>query len=286
MKKILFFLIVSTLCVPALVSANSEMTITQDGKATVKGAKVMQIAGPTFYTRLYWGNSFIRLLVKAGPQTKVTRSFGEPTTLSEIAVGDMLDLEGRLESAADSLSLVPSSIKDLSIEKAQNTFKGTVVGFSTTTEGFLLYVKDRGNITVAFESGTTTVIKGSRTIDLARIRVGDVITNALGEFNYQTATLTARKVVVYFDKSIIEPKIFEGKLRALPQGQAPTTMVVTISGTDYTIDIKADTKIRNTARETTLLSRFLINDTIRIYGAVREADVPIIDAYIVRNINL
>src|SRR5690242_13109625 len=105
MKRILTALSVVAFffTLPGSVSAfsGSEVHITNDGVASVSSARVMQIIGNTFFTRLYWGNSYVRLTVKTGDTTKFFRGTGEQTTIQEIKEGDLLDISGELESGSD-----------------------------------------------------------------------------------------------------------------------------------------------------------------------------------------
>jgi hypothetical protein len=288
--KIAFLIgIFGTFLVPASALAGSSAVIKDNGTISVTSAKVMMIAGTTIYTRLYWGDSFIRVLVKTDEKTRIVRRFGEVTSIKEIKEGDMLDIEGTLETGGGtSLNIIPTFVRNQSVEKIQNSYSGTVTEFVATSayRGFTLYTKSQGIMTVAF--GTSTVVtKGSRTIDLQRIKVGDTVTSVEGEYDFKTKILSARRIVIYFDKNTLLPQTFEGVLRELPKSTVtPTSMIVGIKGLNYRIEIPSSARIWNTARATTSLSRFVAGDTIRILGALREADDPIIDANIIRNINL
>ena len=61
MKK---YVLVILLLLPFLTFADSEVHITQGGITSVTSAKVAQLAGKSFFARLYWGTSFIRILIK------------------------------------------------------------------------------------------------------------------------------------------------------------------------------------------------------------------------------
>ena len=128
MKKIFAILLFTMTLVPAMSQAfsGSEVHISKDGTASVSGAKVMQLAGSTMYARLYWGDAYVRFLVKTNPQTKFFRATGEVTTIKEVSVGDLLEISGQLESGTDTLVVVASSVKNSSVQKAQATFSGKV----------------------------------------------------------------------------------------------------------------------------------------------------------------
>ncbi|MDO8492069.1 MAG: hypothetical protein Q7S34_00315 [bacterium] len=274
-------------CLPFTANAfsGSEVHITKDGSANISGAKVMQIAGQTFFTRLYWGDAFVRLTVKGTSKTKVLRGTGELTTFAEIKENDLLDLVGTLESGGDTLSLIPRQIKNSSVQKEQKTLFGKVVSIDLPNSRFALDTKGDGLVTVLV--GTSTqFFKGSRTIDLNRLKVNDKITKLSGDYDYKTKTIPADAVSVYFDTKLLKPKIYIGTLESISNTNLPTSFPITIGKTKYLIELSASTSVLNKNRSSINLSRFEVGDTIRIYGSLREADELIIDAEVVRNISI
>jgi hypothetical protein len=128
MKKHLFFLtVISLFLIPSYsLALNTEVNITSDGTATISGAKVMQLAGSTFFMRMYWGEAYVRFIIKTNSKTKILRGTGEATTIGEVKEGDWLDVKGMLESGSDSLNIVATSIKNSSVQKKQSSFSGKV----------------------------------------------------------------------------------------------------------------------------------------------------------------
>lgn len=266
----------------SMAFSGSEVHITKDGNATMNGVKVMQQAGTTFYTRLYWGDSFVRVLLKTNSKTTFYRATGELTTISEISDGDMLDVVGELESGTTGLTMVAKTIKNSSVQKAQSTFSGIVTSVDLISRQFVLSTKTSGVITV--QTGTTTVFtKGSRTLDLEHVRVGDTITKTSGDYDLSNKILQATDVITFVDPNYYKPKLFEGKLIEV-SGSA--IIKVNISGVVYTVNLNDKTLVLNKARSTVTLARFVSGDSIRIFGAIREVDEPIIDAEVVRNTNI
>src|SRR3989344_3232701 len=101
MKKTIVFPILFiglSLAIPQGVFANSVVSIDKDGVTSDSEVRVVQLAGRTFFTRLYWGLAFVRVTVKTNANTKFYRGTGELTNLSEIAEGDFLDITGELEA--------------------------------------------------------------------------------------------------------------------------------------------------------------------------------------------
>lgn len=268
-----------------LAFSGAEVHIDSKGNTTISEVKVMQLAGGTLFTRIYWGDSYIRLTIKTNNNTRFYRETGEGTTIAEIAVGNILDIAGTINSGSDVLTITATSIKNNSVQKKQNIFSGKVTGIDLSAGSFTLSTSNSGNVTVKTSSGTQ-FIKGSRNLDLAHLLVGDTITKTSGDYDIPTKTLQASSVTTFVPVGYYSPKNFQGKLVEGSSSSLPTTIKVSIDGKIYTVQLNSSTSILNTARKSVLLSRFVVGDTIRLYGAIREVDEPIIDAEIVRNTNL
>lgn len=277
----------ATINTDAILQNNSQQTeiyVSKDGSVVISGAKVMQLAGRSFYTRLYWGNSFVRLLVKSTSATSVLRGTGEATTYEEIKVGDYLNMQGTLESGAEALVLVPTLIRDISVQKENTTFSGKVASVNVSGNSFALSTRNQGEITVSTD-GNTVFSKGSRTVDLPRLLIGDVITSISGVYDYNTKTLAATRVTVYLNQSFYRYQNFQGTLVGTP-GPSPSSIQVRIDGVQFTVNIPPDIIIWNKDKKPAMFARFVDGDAIRFHGKRQEADTPIIDADILRNMNL
>lgn len=279
------FLLGVAFVVPSLAFAGSEVHITSDGKATVSQVKVMQIFGSTLATRMYWGSAFVRLTVKTDKKTAFLRATGEATTLSEIVEGNILDIVGDLEYGSDNLTVIATSVKNASVEKAQAVFSGKVTTVDLSGRKFSLDSKEEGLITVAVSSATQFV-KGNRTLDLEHVKVGDNITKASGEFDYKTKILNATSVNTYLNLSIFKPRNFEGIVVEVSGTTLPTSLKVKTEGVTYTINLGAKASVLRKNRGAVGLNRFVSGDPVRLYGSIREVDEPIIDAEIIRNMSL
>lgn len=257
--------------------------IDKDGNVTSNQVKVMQISGTTIYTRFNIGLAYIRILVKTDKNTKILRRFGDEIPFSQISTGDIINIEGKVENGSDSLSIVASKIINYSNQKEIAGFRGSIVGTGTTT-GSLILQTTNGNITI--QTGTTTQIrKGNRIINTEQVRNGDSVIDTMGTFDHVTKTLDANVIVIYIDKKIFVPRNFEGVLKNIGN-ENPPVLVFQTAGKDYKVFLNKDTTILNKAKKPTSLKRYIEGDTIRVYGAIREVDEPIIDAEVVRNVSL
>lgn len=258
----------------------SEVTITKDGAVSVTNVKVMQIFGSTFATRLYWDDAFIRLTVKTNNKTNFFRGTGESTTLSEIAEGDTLDITGVIDPGS-ALTIMAYTIRNSSVQKKQTVLSGKVVSVDLSSRKFGLETKKYGIINVTATS-TTKFLKGSRLLDLEHIKIGDTIDQASGDYDLNTKNLVAKVVTIFVDLNYYKPKNFTGKFQEV----SDNSVKVLVGGVLYTVNTTDKTTILNKSKTATLLSRFVSGDSVILYGAIREVDEPIIDAEVIRNINL
>lgn len=254
------------------------------GKVQIKQAKVMQIAGTTFYVRYYVGTAFLRILVKTNDTTKTFRRYGDEISLSQINAGDTIDIDGTIETGSDTLSVVATKLVNFSNQQAVSSFSGTVVGTGSNYGSLVLRTKN-GNITI--NTGTTTQIKkGTRIITTDLVKNGDQVTDASGTFDYATKTLDAKVVSIYVDMKTFKSRNFEGTLKSISTNNGQTTFLFNTENRDYQVILTGSTVILNKSKNPVSLKRYLEGDTIRIYGAIRESENPIIDAEVVRNISL
>lgn len=264
---------------------SSEIHVTKDGKANISSAKVMQIVTNTFFTRLYWGDAFARFTIRANSGTKFFRATGEQTTIAEIKEGDILDVTGELEPQSNVLTINASSIKNSSVQKEQTTMSGTVTAVDLTARQFILNDKKRGAVTVTIAS-STQFIKGTRTLDLEHLRVGDRITKVSGDYDIPSKTLAADFVKTYIDLNQFKPQLFIGKLLETPASPDVPSIKISIKKIPYTAFLTNKTLIMRNNKSTTTLQRFVAGDLIRLYGTMREVDDALIDAEVIKNTNL
>ena len=127
--------------------------------------------------------------------------------------------------------------------------------------------------------------KGARTISAGELAVGDKVLSSSGSFDYATKIFTASDMEVYQDKSLFKAQNFQGTLKSLSGTALPASAVITVGKTDYIIYLAASAKVMSKSRVATTLQRFTAGDTVRFYGAIRQANLQEIDAGIIRNLN-
>ena len=262
----------------------SEISIKPDGTFFATNVVVMQKsekAGTNLFSRVTWGSVFLRITVLAS-SAKITKNNGGSATVEDIQIGDILDVEGTLAPGADTLLINATSIRDLSLNIESKNISGIIKTLNATLNTLTLMDKKLGAITVV---APYNIQKGARTISAGELVVGDKVLSASGSFDYSTKTFTAENMEVYQDKSIFKAQNFQGTLKSLSGTALPTSAVITVGKTDYTIYLAASAKVMSKNKATTTLQRFTLGDKLRFYGAIRQTNLFEIDAEIIRNLN-
>ena len=267
----------------AYASSPSEIHITPDGHFTATNVVVMQKAGTkNFFSRVTWGDTFVRLLVLAHDTTTVLKDHGEVSQSNDIQEGDLLDVEGVL-AGGGSLTVDASHIRDYALQQATKTLSGTIQSMLSAQTSFILPNKSFGT-TVVVVGTTTTITKGARTISFGDLLVGDKILSASGVYTYTTNSLAADTIAVYQDKSVFVPQNFQGTLQSMSATQLPASVTITIQNVQYTAYLSAASSVLNKNKEQTDFSRFKVGDTVRMYGTIRQTNLHEIDASVVRDL--
>lgn len=270
-------------------AGNPELHIQADGTITLKSGRVDQIAGSTFYLGLKWGTLPMRFTMKTGTRTAVIKRYGGSATVSQIKIGDYLDIEGEFFVGSDFFGMDALRVKDWSLQEENETFLGVISAINPDYT-FTLKTPTQKSILVKFAT-TTTIKKGVIELPANRLAVGNTILLAEGVYDYVSNTLTARRMLVFQQKAEFAARNFEGVLKQIESPRAPTTITVTVGGVDYTVRLSERTSLLKKNRAAAEFTRFVVGDIVRFYGAIREEektlrDENVVDAEIVRNLNL
>lgn len=283
-KASLPLLIAFLLLAPGVSSAViSEIHIGTDGKFIGKNIAVYQRASSNLFTRAVWDKSFLRITILMNSTTAITKKHGELATLTEINEGDVIDVEGTLTTASEALILNATKIRNVSLEKESKSFSGKIENINASARTFTL-PNSLGKTSVSVPT-SISITKGKRTISFGELKVGDKVVNAPGIYDYPSNTLTVTALEIYQDTAMFKSKNFEGTLKSLAASTLPTTAVITVAGTDYTVYLNDKASVLNKSRAATSLKRFADGDKVRFYGAIREANFSEIDAEIIRDLN-
>ena len=260
------------------VGATRFIKIDENGALKADGMVVQQIAGKTFYTRIWWGEMFMRMTVRTNDKTVFTKKFGESITVSEIKVGDVLSAEGTLVPGSDRVDIDAILVKNWSDQTGASAFSGNI---TETSPSAVLKISS-GDLVVLNFDNSSVIKKGNLTIQPSALNLNDKILSASGVFDHASKKLTVSEMKVYQNMSLFVAQNYEG----IYKGAGDGFITVSVGSTDYSVRYTDKTSILRANRSATLLSRFVTGDKVRFYGIKREAEQSVIDATIIRNLNL
>jgi len=264
----------------------SDIHIKPDGTFSATNVVVYQKAGTSnFFSRVTWGDAYVRVTVLANKDTVITKAHGETATVGDIREKDVLDVEGKLSSGEGALTINATRIRDTSLQVESKTLSGTVVGVNPDNSSFVLSNQTFGATTTVILSSSVPIQKGARAISLGDISSGDRILSVSGSYDYPKNAFSATSMEVYQDKTMFTARNFQGTLKSISATILPATLTVEVGTTDYTVYIAEGSDIWNSRRKPASLSRFVAGDTVRFYGTIRETNFEEIDAEIVRDLN-
>lgn len=256
------------------------LTINENGRVSLQGAKVVSVEGATINATISWGGSSgFSGIIKTDASTEFVRRNGGRTSMSEIVPGHYIAVEGVLDTSASKPTVIAKVVRDWSVLKMEINPFGVVSSIDTAAKTFMLKTQERGVLKVLV-SDATVFTKGNTAASFSALKVGDMLSvNGLLEQN--TSTLQANRVKI----RVQDRRVFEGgRLKTPVTGSStPASLVVTFGKIDYTVNVSSDTSVLNFRWAQVNLSDFKAGDHIRVYGA---ADGTTIDATVVRDVSL
>lgn len=126
------------------------------------------------------------------------------------------------------------------------------------------------NWTVNVTSSTKFVRKFNGAGVIADVKVGDML-SFNGEVAGGTATAITVDAKVVKNWSVVKQNVrskIEGAVKSVASGTAPTTLVVTSEGQDYTVSVATTTSVVNDAWAPVTLSTFVVGNKVTAYGVV------------------
>lgn len=277
---------------PVFVSAETlpkpaaEVSVNTKGIVSIKNAVVFYIIGSTLFARTNWDDAYIQWSLRSTDNMQINKKFGGSANLSDIKVGHVLDVEGQILLGSQGLDISVSKITDQNLENEDGSFFGTVYSADNEGKVFALKMKSGKDITVSMDANTY-IKKGTLIYPGSKIRNGDTVLSATGIYHQPTETLKADKIELKMDYSVLTARNFQGTLKSVSSTELPTSIVVNVNGFDYTVYLEKNASILTKWRAKTSLQRYLIGDTVRFYGAIRNTvNQDEVDAEVLRNLNL
>jgi hypothetical protein len=268
---------------PVAVGTTLETHVNNDGTVVLRGAKVSAINGSVISATQTWGAYISTWVITTDPSTALLRRYGATSSLAEFSVGDYIAVRGTLDTTKLVQTVQAKTIRDYSIQKENATFAGTVLSIDTNAKSILLATEKRGNQTV-FILPSTTIKQGGATTTFSAFLIGQKISKATGVWNNLTNTMQAEKVDIYQNTALLHKRTFEGTLKSVNSSLTlPTSIVLTVGKSDFTVNIPAGISVLNKNWLTTPLATYVVGDNVRVYGAVEPTNTSVIDASVVRD---
>lgn len=142
------------------------------------------------------------------------------------------------------------------------------------------------NWTVNTNTDTNFIHRFGGNGSIADIAVGHIISFD-GTIVSGTGLTVQAKTIKDWSTQKPEPvrSTVQGTLKSIASSTVPTTFVLTVGSTDFTVNVSATTSILNNAWLATSLSNFQVGHTVRVYGAINTASSTI-NATVVRNTSI
>lgn len=270
----------------AVFAAPSEIHIDANGKFSAKNVVVFQKIGVALFAKISWGKAGVTIRIVSDKDTSIVKTFGGASSIDDIQIGQALDIEGTLDDSSDTHFIVRATkIKNAALTEEKKTVSGTIKSIDTSRRIVVMHGRTQGTTTLAVPDGIS-IKKGSLSRNLNELKIGDIILSAPGTLDHATGFFTPTRLEVYQNKSIYAAKNYQGTLKSVSAVNLPATLVVTVAGSDYTVYVKEGAKVMRKDKSITTIKRFDIGDVVRFYGPRRESDTLIVDASVLRNLNL
>lgn len=258
-------------------------TVAIDGKGEVRlaDAKVTAVSTGTITLAVNWGSLTMPWTAQVDANTKV-KAGGDASSLAAIAVGDMVNIQGRLISTSPSMTVQAGMVVNQAAKAKLGSFFGTVTGTTSSTQSFTMTTEEKGVQTVYVSASTKITKEGMAVVAFGDIRVGDRVSVG-GLWNNTQSTVQADRIKIFLNPRVLQTT-FVGTLRSVASSTLPTQITITAQNNlVQSVNINSDTAIldRNWAKAS--LQSFAVNDQIRVYGAIEGSTIT---ATVVRNVSL
>jgi hypothetical protein len=162
----------------------------------------------------------------------------------------------------------------------------TAISGSTITASVVL-----GGTTLAWtavtDGSTKFLDKNGRTGASNTVAVGNTISFSGSLTNASGLSVKVDTVKNWSKDSATSSKhTFEGTLQSIASTTAPTSFVLKVGNTNYTVNVATTALVLQNNWTRGTLSQLAIGHTVRVYGSVQANNASVIDALIVRDTSL
>lgn len=266
-------LVVTVFSVAPSAYAGENETVSTAGNMTFTGlltaisgvsvpASLTVTVGATVYT------------VEVTTTTEIVRRFNGQSDLNEFIVGDAIEVRGT--ASADSANVVTATrIRDVSVQRAGGTFKGSITALDCANSRFTFKPRERVEQTV-YIGTATKIIRGGEKVGCADLKVNEEA-KVIGLWRQASNRIDA-------DRIIVKMQTVAGTISeiTLTSGGLPATITLQHkNGQPWTINVTSATKLFRRYMGTATIDEFAVGDKIEARGT--RATGLVINAKMVRD---
>ncbi len=93
----------------------------------------------------------------------IVRHYWGASNLDEFSAGDIVNVHGYLDGA-DNYLVHAKTVRNVSIQKVHNVFKGVVESVASSTSSFVMKTEERGSQTVSVSADTKIILEGEKIV--------------------------------------------------------------------------------------------------------------------------
>ena len=174
-----------------------DVHVNAGGKVHLSGAKVLSVSGNTLTLRVTFGSLNMDWTVVADSNTKVNREHGGTAVMGDIKVGDVVNVQGMLDTTSSSPKVLATHIKDFNLHAALkgNLFQGKLVSLTSSTTPATAVLNIEGtNYPLIIPSGISILGNNWMPVSLSSFQVGNKI-RIYGSLSSSTPTTITATVL-------------------------------------------------------------------------------------------
>lgn len=176
------------------IAANAEtlpsVSISGDGRITVRGASVTVVRGDQIIAQSKWGTTKITWKLDITNATRFAPERADRSVSSIVGIHDQIGFSGQLDQRGGAFTVYPSIIRNETVIQDATVLSGSVIDAS---DDGLLIATDTGTSTVLVGTGTIMTKDGNK-VRITALLPGETL-KAFGTFNARDRVLTANRIV-------------------------------------------------------------------------------------------
>lgn len=183
--------------IDAKLRPSPDVHIYSGGKMNISGAKVLSVGNNSLVARVTFGSLNMDWNVLVDSNTKINRERGGTAVMGDIKVGDVVNVQGTLDTGASSPTVKATHVKDFTLNAVLkgNLFQGKLVSLtSSTTPASAVLNLNGTNYSLIIPSGISILGKNWLGASLSSFQVGHEI-RVYGSVSSTTPTTITASVI-------------------------------------------------------------------------------------------